>query len=379
MIRIIVKEMMKACASPSRRASTEIAKRLVAMYPNSLQDVIEGDVVGQGYHSLVKQIQARIEKEKRSSSSMIQKRKKGSDDTDEVSPEKRASIQDTYGCIKWDMKFLPVSETSESQQEKQKQMKILSEQTSFSPEEVKTLIKCTYYSQRKAINKGADLQILIEEWPFQEIGMSVHFEELTGVPLKQTFLTSLEKKAKRLLHFLETTCADKSKRVLEAVVKLRMQRGQLKGSSEDVKDMMLLLLSYFDEKEEILLHYVEETCLAREVQMEALPVTPCIIVCGSSCYASRLFMLSVDHKVVNDHITDFISAICLMLGSYYCLNIHYPVKLGSTLEFLQRCFFNINPEKGTKVEKTEKKTLHVNPRVLTLIAELSDHEWRETI
>ncbi|MEQ2177042.1 hypothetical protein GOODEAATRI_034462 [Goodea atripinnis] len=213
---------------------------------------------------------------------MIQKRKKGSDDTDEVPPEKRASIQDTYGCIKWDMKFLPVSETSESQQEKQKQMKILSEQTSFSPEEVKTLMKCTYYSPRKAINKGADLQILIEEWPFlfQEIGMSVHFEELTGVPLKQTFLTSLEKKAKRLLRFLETTCADKSKRVLEAVVKLRMQRGQLKGSSEDVKDMMLLLLSYFDEKEEILLHYVEETCLAREVQMEALPVTPCIIVCG---------------------------------------------------------------------------------------------------
>ncbi|XP_034545095.1 uncharacterized protein LOC117816833 isoform X2 [Notolabrus celidotus] len=348
MIRIIVKEMMKACASPSRRASTEIAKRLVAMYPNSLQDVIEGDVVGQGYHSLVKQMQARIENMKRSFTPVIQKRKRrGSDDTDEVPPEKRATIQDTYGCIKWDIKFLPVSETLESQQEKKEEMKLLSEQTSFSPEE--------------------------------EVGMAVHFEELTGVSLKDTFLTSLEKKAKRLLDFLKTTCADKSKRVLEAVIKLRMQRGQLKGCSEDVKDMLLLLLSYFDEKEETLFHYVEETCLAKEVQMESLPVTPCIIVCGSSCYASRLFMLSIDHKVVNDQITDFISAICLMLGSYYCLNIHYPVKLGSTLEFLQRCFFNINPEKGTKVEKTRKKTLHVNPRVLTLIADLSDHEWRETV
>lgn len=72
MIRIIVKEMMKACASPSRRASTEIAKKLVAMYPKSLQDVIEGDVVGQGYHSLVKQIQARIENVKRSTSPVLQ-------------------------------------------------------------------------------------------------------------------------------------------------------------------------------------------------------------------------------------------------------------------------------------------------------------------
>ncbi|XP_048853978.1 uncharacterized protein LOC125721875 [Brienomyrus brachyistius] len=139
MIRIIVKEMMKACASPSRRASTEIAKKLVAMYPKSLQDVIEGEVVGQGYHSLVKQIQARIENVKRSTSPVLQKRKQGgSDDTDEVTPEKRASVQDTYGCIKWDMKFLPVSETLETQQEKKERMKILSEQTSFSHEEVKT-------------------------------------------------------------------------------------------------------------------------------------------------------------------------------------------------------------------------------------------------
>lgn len=95
---------------------------------------------------------------------MLQKRKQGgSDDIDEVTPEKRASVQDTYGCIKWDMKFLPVSETLETQQEKKEHMKILSEQTSFSHEEVKTLMKCTYYSQRKAINSGADMQTLKEE------------------------------------------------------------------------------------------------------------------------------------------------------------------------------------------------------------------------
>ncbi|KAK0140522.1 hypothetical protein N1851_022504 [Merluccius polli] len=99
---------------------------------------------------------------------------------------------------------------------------------------------------------------------------------------------------------------------------------------------------------------------------------------GTSCYASRQF-IAIDRKVVNDHISTFIAAVCLMLGSYYCFNIHYPVDLGSTLEFLQRGFLNINPEKGTKVEsKKHKKQLSVNPRVLTLIADLSDHEWRET-
>lgn len=129
----------------------------------------------------------------------------------------------------------------------------------------------------------------------------------------------------------------------------------MEGCSEDVKDMVHLLLSYFDEKEENLFHYVEESCLADEVVVESLPVTPCIIVCGTSCYASRQFMLSVDGKVVNDQIPNFVSAICLMFGSYYCFNIHYPVVLGSTLEFLQRCFFLINPEKGTKVETKKNK------------------------
>ncbi|XP_073728883.1 uncharacterized protein [Misgurnus anguillicaudatus] len=209
--------------------------------------------------------------------------------------------------------------------------------------------------------------------------MTVHFLELTGLPLKDTFLNSVEKKGKRLLNFMTTVCADKTKRVLETAIKLKFLRGPLEGSSGDIKDMVLLILSYFNEKEEHLFHYVEETCLANEVQVEGLPVTPCIIVCGTCCYGARQFMLSIDGKIVNDQISNFTTAICLMFGSYYCLNIHYPVDLGSTLEFLQRCFFNINPERGTKVEtKKNKKQLTVNPRVLTLIADLADHEWRQT-
>ncbi len=39
----------------------------------------------------------------------------------------------------------------------------------------------------------------------------------------------------------------------------------------------------------------------------------------------------------------------------------------------------INPERGTKVEtKKNKKQLSVNPRVLTLISDLADQEWRGT-
>ena len=282
MICIVVSEMMQACASPSKQASTEVAKKIVAKYPRSLQDVIEGDVVGAGHHSLVKQFQARIENVRHFSAQKVRKRKQGSDeyDTEEIPAEQKAATQDTYGCIKWDVKFMPVSETPKSLQEKRDKIKVLSEQTNVSPEEVETLMKCTYYSQRKDVNNGKDLHSLLEEWPFlfHDIGMTVHFKELTGVSLTEIFISSVEKKGKRLLDFMRTICAGKAKRVLVAVTKLEILRGQLKGCSEDVKDMVLLLLAYFDEKEENLFHYIDETCLAREVQLESLPVTPCIIV-----------------------------------------------------------------------------------------------------
>lgn len=131
MVRIVVNEMMRKCSCPSKRNSTEVAKKMVAKYPKSLQDIIEGDVVGPGYHSLVKQLQYRIENVKRSTIPKIRKRKHCTDDSDteEIPPEQKAAIQDTYGCINWDVKFLPLEETPESQREKKDKLKIMSQQT----------------------------------------------------------------------------------------------------------------------------------------------------------------------------------------------------------------------------------------------------------
>ncbi|XP_054913457.1 uncharacterized protein LOC129377493 [Poeciliopsis prolifica] len=99
MVRIIVSEMMLICKNPTKRDTTEIAERMVSRYPKSLKDVIDGDVIGLGYHSLVKQLQARIENVKRQDTPKITKRK--------------ASVQYTYGCVNWAPKFLPLSETVE--------------------------------------------------------------------------------------------------------------------------------------------------------------------------------------------------------------------------------------------------------------------------
>lgn len=283
MIRIVVSEMMKLCDSPSKQSSTAIAKKMVAKYPASLQDVIEGDVVGSGYYSLVKQIQNRIENVKRPSVPKIRKRNRTEDsDTEEIPAEQKAAVQDTYGCVNWEPKFMPLNETKESQLDKQERMKIISKTTTVDPEEVSNLLKATYYSQRKDINNGASIKQLCENWPFlfQEVGMCAHFKQLTGIDLKEMFLKSLDKKGQRLLNFLKTSGAEKKKKVLQTAAKLEIMRAQNEGCSEDLKDVVLLLLAYFDEKEEIMFHYVEDSCLVEDVEVDKLPATPCIIVCG---------------------------------------------------------------------------------------------------
>ncbi|CAL9688657.1 unnamed protein product [Knipowitschia caucasica] len=381
MVRIVVREMTTKCSRVGKKHSIEVGKKMVAKYPLSLQDVIEGDIVGTGYDSVVKQLQNRVDNVKRNSTPVIRKRKHQTDDsdTDEVPLEKRAAVRDTYGCIKWDVKFLPLGETPESQQEKKQKLKSMSQHSDGDSEEVRQLMKSTFYTQRKDINQGKSIKHLKEEWPFcfNEFGMTVHFKELTGISLKETFIRNLDLKGKRLLNYMTSVCVNKSKTFFQTYTRLQMIRGEQSGASEDLKEMVLLLLCYFDEKESSMFFYVEDTCLAEEVQLEEVPLTPTVIVCGRSCYSARRYMLCLDKTIVHPNISSFISVLCMMFGSYYLFNIHYPMALASSLEFLQRCFFSINPERGTKVEKNPRR-LTVNPRVLTLIQELSDHEWRDS-
>ncbi|KAI4895674.1 hypothetical protein NFI96_020670 [Prochilodus magdalenae] len=105
-IRIVVSEMMKVCNNPTKRNTTE--KRMVAKYPKPLQNVFEGDV-GSGYHSLVRQLQARVEKVKPPNTPKIKKHKPASNgsDTEDIPAEQKASVQDTYGCVNWELKYLP--------------------------------------------------------------------------------------------------------------------------------------------------------------------------------------------------------------------------------------------------------------------------------
>ena len=75
------------------------------------------------------------------------------------------------------------------QQQKMEKLKVMCQHPDANPEEVKCLMKYTFYTQHQHVNQGKVSKALERKWSFwfDELGMSVHFMEFTGIDLKETF------------------------------------------------------------------------------------------------------------------------------------------------------------------------------------------------
>ena len=52
--------------------------------------------------------------------------------------------------------------------------------------------------------------------------------------------------------------------------------------------------------------------------------------------SATAFMVAVDQEVMMDNLKSFTDALVGMLMCFYVFNMHYPVELVATMEFLQR-------------------------------------------
>ncbi|KAK0147444.1 hypothetical protein N1851_012093 [Merluccius polli] len=363
-IRLIVSEILTACPTPGKKHISEIARKMTKAYPGAFTDVIEGEIVGSGYDSITKQMVSRVDNLKRGNTLLSLKRQVISSSEGEDSPTQKRRL-DTYGCINWQPTRLPPDETPESQKHAQEELKKMWTERCCDSKAIENMMRATFFTQRKDIISGTETSDLTKEWPylFETTGMKTHFKELIGVDMEDK---NMANKCARVISFLKS--GDKTGK-METIFR------EMETSSKNVADVNVavflpLLLKYFNEEEEQMFYKVDQTTLPSEVDCAGLP--------RNSTLAAENFMLSVDQTIVNGHIRIFSDAVMLMFGSYYCMNISYPAAQASTLEFLQRCLFKINPDKGSKVERNAtKRTLAVSPKVLTLITRIADYEWRE--
>ncbi|XP_056589715.1 uncharacterized protein LOC130409653 [Triplophysa dalaica] len=364
MIRIISGKIIAICKKPSKKHLDQIARNMVLQYPKSLKDMIEDEVVGSGHDSITKQLLCRVDNYKRNE--ILKKRNSTPANDTSTDPENKKKRLDSYGCIVYES--MPVK--MDIQIKKKKEMQEMFKENDRNEKLVNALISDTFVSQRSDITSGKDMQVLKEEWPylFSFVGMKKHFKLLTGVHIHEAFNEAMTTKLERVLDYFQSLPIEKS--AIGAKDRAEIQ------ASGGPSGAVLLLLSYFKEDQTKMFHIVDKTCIADEVETEHFPPTPCIIVCGTSPISAAAFMVAADQEVVIDNLMSFTDALVSMFICYYSFNMHYPVELGASLEFLQRCIFKINPDKGSKVERLQKKKSNaVNPKVLTLINHISEYEW----
>ncbi|KAM9494281.1 uncharacterized protein Hap1MRO34_004210 [Clarias gariepinus] len=144
-------------------------------------------------------------------------------------------------------------------------------------------------------------------------------------------------------------------------------------------------MAHFKEQNEALLLQADVAASAADVERSlTLPDSPRLVVLGPVEETNR-WMVSIEGHVVTEG-ESFLLGLATLFASFYNFNLQYQNEACCTLEFIQRCFIGINPERGSKAyqgkihskrtgKEVKKKQAALNPHVCTFIRKLMDFQW----
>ncbi|KAI4817334.1 hypothetical protein KUCAC02_010741 [Chaenocephalus aceratus] len=137
--------------------------------------------------------------------------------------------------------------------------------------------------------------------------------------------------------------------------------------------------------------YANVSATAADIETTlTLPASPRLILLvsgGTGQVTTGRWMITLEGRVISEVITPtFLTGLVAVFAIYYIFNLQYQEEAAGTLEFIQRRFIGINPERGTKAirdkvvsKKTavivQKKSATVNTHVSTPLKNLLDFEW----
>ncbi|XP_046583952.1 uncharacterized protein LOC124291097 [Haliotis rubra] len=286
---------------------------------------------------------------------------------------------DSYGCINFSPSLN--SDTAESLEEIREDM--CRKYNNQNPKDhdwemIETQLRDTYSLQRYNINEGESVRDLLSKWPFlfTERGLFLHFKLLVGLDIRNTICEAFSKKAHRLNKFFKTEESGICKEADEIIKEAKAQ------SAKDsviawLPANILAIMKYFSEKEEQLFLTVDDTSTRAEVEAADTDGLPRIVCSGRSVMEAKKFRIVVDRVVVMSDLTSFITSLSALFALFYILNIQYQHGASATLEFIQRCFVGINPNRGSKSDRKRKSSCagSVNAKVLRLINQMANFEW----
>ncbi|KAI7812987.1 hypothetical protein IRJ41_013223 [Triplophysa rosa] len=215
---------------------------------------------------------------------------------------------------------------------------------------VDSKMELTFSLRRKEIVEEEPLVAdILKQWPalFLEDQICAEFYRITQTNLKSTFFSYLDEYAPQM-------------------IKLYRVRG---GAHEDD---MKTLLDQFDnqataleglplflrEKSE---HFLK-TCLPEEnhtkgMKMGILTIVEDDVATIHSNTNVRCLSLVLEEHIVLDNVQDLPTAMALLFGLIYALNMNYPKELKYTFEMIQKVFIGLDPQCSARVQSFKNKLL----------------------
>ncbi|KAM4548342.1 uncharacterized protein PAE49_016642 [Odontesthes bonariensis] len=374
MVRVLAEEMRRYETHPTRTQCLTVVQNIVRQHPRSFADMTpSGSLLSGGYTSLLIQLKNRIENVNRAVGFSRHRRSK----------QKRGP-SDTYGCARF-QPGLPPGETEETvEQRRRRLVEIYSREGGAAAEsaEVRALMELSFCLQRRHINTlpPPDLADLRARWPFLCTPPCIyaHFELLTDVDALRSLELSVGECGSAITQFFREKPTNKA--VRDAV-----SEGQ---DGELTLRVVRLLMAHFGEDLSGLILLADP---AADIEMTLrLPASPRLILHVSDA-AGQLtvggWRISLAGRVISEGVAPtFAAGLAAVFAIYYIFNLQYQDEAACTLEFIQRRFIGINPERGSKAKRgkvvskkkgviVQKKSSAVNTQVSRLLKDLLDFEW----
>ncbi|XP_077560785.1 uncharacterized protein LOC144175597 [Haemaphysalis longicornis] len=354
LVRYVIEQMRAKATRPRREFLTAVAEEIVRMYPHALQDRgIDGQLLGRGYDSFFRQLENRVENITRG------KTGPGAKTGDQFG---RKNMKSAYGCLNWQP--VPTCEAESldekiafCRQESRKGLKDMDVPLAMD------YMRDTYTEQRSYINSTEPVHHVVEikeEWPLLLCRhfFYQHADQLLGKDVKETFQERLTKCAPALLEHLQTSA---QRSIVQWMVEVEHAAKSNNRASEAA--LFPLLVAHFKEEHHDLFRILEEGTSVVDICSE-LPSTPIVVALGG-IFKKKCFVVCEQIELFGEGM-DFTEAMCVEFLLYYVFNMVYPGSVATTLEFIQRQLFNINPLSGTKCDGKRKSRTSVNVKVMKL-------------
>lgn len=187
-----MEDLMATDTRPGRSKLKQVAQQLVERYPDSFLDKCGTNVVGQGFASLVIQMENRVENVRRQYAIT----------SPEGRPKKKCKSSDRYGCSQWQPES--PNDFDNHDEEKKKMLQDASKENLLPESDIKRFMSETYNTQRITLNNEDNVIKVMEEWPylFEATHLFDHTEKLIGFPVQTKLLNQIEEKGKTITKFL---------------------------------------------------------------------------------------------------------------------------------------------------------------------------------